>query len=677
MIDYKEYEKTVFEWLNKKHEKDPSFTFSLRKKGSKGAELNYFIGTEASKYFGTTFWFIPHGYPGSTTDLIDVFFTYSKDNKLAYHFEVVQTRSPEGPQNTLALVFVKKLKSILKIEFPTYEESPETNKMEWCQILGKNAGGYDNINDLFTDLEEDLNKMFPLIDKALAEFKAQNPTFIGHRITEQEFQDFLEKKDLRVQKYSRSTNMEETTSEETPINEQPKEKPNAFIEKPPLNQILFGPPGTGKTYNSINKALKIINEVEEQSLIWEDREAVKTQFDKRLAEGRIVFTTFHQSMSYEDFIEGLKPLKPEHSDTVVKYDVVPGIFKNICQNARTPNQTSFDVAYASLREELLATEVLSLKTPTGKEFGISLNTKHNLTLHTGPNKTKQGTLTKENIQKHISGEDKFDGWDGYFAGVLQHLKAKYGYSDYQPFAPKPYVLIIDEINRGNVSQIFGELITLIEEDKRLGKTEALEIMLPYSKEKFGVPANLYIIGTMNTADRSVEALDTALRRRFSFEEMPPKPELIGSNGKLKEELDGIDLGNLLSIINKRIEKLLGKDHQIGHSYFMSVDTLESLKMVFQNKIIPLLQEYFFGDYGKIGLVLGRGFVRKKVWDNKEISFADFDYESAADFEEREVYEIIDYANDAPNYKLQLKNIDIEMDFGKAIKLLLNQTIEQA
>ena len=173
-----------------------------------------------------------------------------------------------------------------------------------------------------------------------------------------------------------------------------------------------------------------------------------------------------------------------------------------------------------------------------------------------------------------------------------------------------FVLIIDEINRGNVSQIFGELITLVEEDKRLGTDEALEVTLPYSKEKFGVPPNLFIIGTMNTADRSVEAIDTALRRRFSFEEMPPKPELVAIEGKLKSQngfLDNIDLPLLLNTLNKRIEKLLDKDHQIGHSYFMSVLSFKDLKSTFQNKIIPLLQEYFFGDYGKIGLVLGKDF----------------------------------------------------------------------
>jgi 5-methylcytosine-specific restriction endonuclease McrBC GTP-binding regulatory subunit McrB len=209
-----------------------------------------------------------------------------------------------------------------------------------------------------------------------------------------------------------------------------------------------------------------------------------------------------------------------------------------------------------------------------------------------------------------------------------------------------FVLIIDEVNRGNVSQIFGELITLIEDDKRLGTEEALEVTLPYSKERFGVPPNLFIIGTMNTADRSVEALDAALRRRFSFEEMPPKPILIANEGKLKSTngfLDTIDLPLLLNTINRRIEKLLDKDHQIGHSYFMSVKNYIDLKSAFQNKIIPLLQEYFFGDYGKIGLVIGKEFFEPIEKDDENL-FADFEDYDASSFAERTIYKIKDIDN---------------------------------
>ena len=267
-----------------------------------------------------------------------------------------------------------------------------------------------------------------------------------------------------------------------------------------LNQILYGPPGTGKTYNTVSLAVDIL---EPGIPDWKTK---KTRFDEYIKDGRIVFTTFHQSMSYEDFVEGIKP---EENNGQIAYYVKPGIFKSLCDKA-------------------------------------------------------------------VAAKDE------------------------------PYVLIIDEINRGNVSQIFGELITLLEEDKRLGNEAELKVKLPYSQTEFGVPNNLYIIGTMNTADRSVEALDSALRRRFCFTEMMPRPEL------LKQEIDGIKLKEVLKIINKRIVVLKDREHQIGHSYFMKVLDVPSLKMVFKNNIIPLLPEYFYGNYEYIRLVLGDGFVKQNV-----------------------------------------------------------------
>ena len=201
--------------------------------------------------------------------------------------------------------------------------------------------------------------------------------------------------------------------------------------------------------------------------------------------------------------------------------------------------------------------------------------------------------------------------DGIFKSLS--IKAKYD-------VESNYVIVIDEINRGNVSKIFGELITLIEPTKRVNAIpieHPQEVTLPYSKKSFGIPNNLYIIGTMNTADRSITNIDTALRRRFVFTEFPPKYNL-SSIGIVEKNGKEIELNNLLKTINTRIEYLLDKDHQIGHSYFMNITNWEELCDKFRNNVIPLLQEYFYNDWEKIRLVLGDNDSWKKLETNKFI-----------------------------------------------------------
>ncbi len=426
----------------------------------------------------------------------------------------------------------------------------------------------------------------------------------------------------------------------------------------PLNQILYGPPGTGKTYNTINTALKIISEKEALQVDWEDRKAVKKLFDNYVLEGRIAFTTFHQSMSYEDFIEGIKPMEPQAEDTHIKYEVQAGIFKRMCDSAAIQKSNTFDQVYELLLNDIQneKEQELELKTMKGFPFWIQVNSRNNLNLFTGKNKQLNGTIKKEGLSIEASGVKYYEGWESYATSILQYLKAKYNYVLQGKIAQtKPYILIIDEINRGNVSAIFGELITLIEEDKRIGMPEEIQLQLPYSKKEFGVPSNLYIIGTMNTADRSVEALDTALRRRFSFIEMPPNYSL----KELKYELYGYTANTILATINVRIEKLLNKDYALGHAYFIGKNETSFITSFYKN-IIPLLQEYFYADYAKIGLVLGKGFVQAK--QELENVFADFDAEDAQDFASKTNWEIVQY-----------KVTDVE-GFAKAIAMLMNQPI---
>lgn len=263
--------------------------------------------------------------------------------------------------------------------------------------------------------------------------------------------------------------------------------------KIPLNQVFFGPPGTGKTYSLTYKAMSIIDGRDYDAPDEESFLKLKQSFDQKAAAGQIRFVTFHQSYSYEEFVEGIRPVLENNQ---IHYKVAPGILKVMAKAA-------------------------------------------------------------------------------------------------QNNPDKRYVLIIDEINRGNVSKIFGELITLIEEDKRLGRSNSLTLTLPYSQDSFGLPSNLYILATMNTADRSIALLDTALRRRFDFHEMMPQPDV------LEEDVEGVNLRRFLQAINERIELYYDRDHQIGHAYFIGVKTLEDMQAVLRYKVIPLLQEYFYNDWPKI------------------------------------------------------------------------------
>lgn len=558
---------------------------------------------------------------------------------------------------------------------------------------------------------------------------------------------------------------------------------------PPLNQILFGPPGTGKTHATVDKALEVLAP-EFLAAHSGKRTELKARFDELAAAGHVRFVTFHQSFSYEDFVEGLRATTEE--DGTLRYEVVDGVFKNLCeaavakvtQQAEAPidlagrrvwkmslgnsqgsdayifdeciakgyallgygELTDFsdckdrddvlkrflDDGHAVTRDSYAVTAVSTflLKMKVGDllvvsegnskfraigevtgdyeaitreaendEYGqcrkvkwlrvykpalpgdqLMNNQFSQMTLYelrsgaidmeklagllhsaqravavaplaafqvgelfggyrvaeasgevvevTKPNgnrvpfgmsllralaeHVRSGRITVEDIKdrKALEKLPKTDlepylvnGYSGILAPLVERLLGAGPHSQQSTEEPvrDAKVLIIDEINRGNVSRVFGELITLIEPSKRAGQAEALEVTLPYSKQRFSVPDNVYLIGTMNTADRSLAALDIALRRRFSFVEMPPRPDLLD-----EVDVQGVNIGQLLRAMNDRIEVLLDRDHCLGHAYFMPLKedpTLPRLAEIFRANILPLLQEYFFEDWQRIQWVL--------------------------------------------------------------------------
>ncbi len=459
-----------------------------------------------------------------------------------------------------------------------------------------------------------------------------------------------------------------------------------------LNSILYGPPGTGKTYTTTDMAVKLADPqwYKEQLNKLSDAEfrtALKQRYDELVTSERIVFTTFHQSFSYEDFIEGIRA--DTNDETAgIEYRIEDGVFKRLCDSAdkrilrneelgeqdiskrqfwkmslgNTQTMESEDIFNECIENNYVLLgwggpidftgcgtldevkqKYLQEMPDVDRKFAFSAvnrfknkiakgdiivvsagNTRYQaiaevmsdyeylddderdwffqsrkvrwLKVYEKPRPVSEiygKIFSQQTLYKLKPAQLKFDALSGLLA------------KDNAVAAPEPYVLIIDEINRGNISRIFGELITLLEPDKRKGGADERSVTLPYSKKSFQVPQNVYVIGTMNTADRSLVQLDLALRRRFNFFNMPPRPELLQGI-----KVHGVDMAEMLDTINQRIEILLDRDHLLGHAYLFALKDItgeearaQCLGDIFRNNIIPLLQEYFFDDWERIRWLL--------------------------------------------------------------------------
>ena len=458
-------------------------------------------------------------------------------------------------------------------------------------------------------------------------------------------------------------------------------KPNSIQQKTQatqgasMNLILYGPPGTGKTYQTIRRAVEIIDGKSSGT-----DEEIKKRFDQLLDQSQIGFVTFHQSYSYEDFVEGIRPVMDDDGSTgIPRYECRDGIFKTMCATARSDTGVAGAVAesdWGSLRiwkmslgdtlnpdeahiyDDCIKGNFIAHGAGRGLDFTKAKTPEQIRKALESIDWTNAPTTLSHNIKQiqalkidmrkgdiviishgnhkfraigRVNGEYKFDPscdypqtrpvkWLRIFSEpqTKDRLLRGKAFSQLTLYSlaekdikmdslremlsrqdkkvPGKYVLVIDEINRGNISKILGELITLIEPDKRQGQRHALSVTLPYSKEPFSVPGNLYIIGTMNTADKSIALVDVALRRRFEFEELMPDFTVCA---KLTA-----DMRDVLNKLNYRIVLRKDRDHQIGHAYFFAVGTIAEFNHVFAKQIIPLLQEYFYNDWEGLRYVLG-------------------------------------------------------------------------
>ena len=538
-------------------------------------------------------------------------------------------------------------------------------KEEAINIMRKNALNLVKVldshgfnSDENIDLGENLSELGELYQKGTIFYKAyKHEALPSEEELKKDLKDMIEIYNQYIDEYIKEEHNLGVTTSQKNLAKLGENKDMRNTKKLGLNTILYGPPGTGKTYNTVRYAVSICEpDLDIESMKYDD---VLAKFRELKDNGRIEFTTFHQSYGYEEFIEGIKPIMVSTSDGEyskdVKYDIIPGVFKEFCTEAakKIVETKGFDISDdASIWKVTIRSEVRqdcfdnnrvridwNFDTDGANGFvndmvagDIIISTYGNRKRINGiavitddeayELKTEADKTTRD--VKWLAKNIDLDITDINEGKILHRMTVarvpKMKISDIVELArkvnnnlagtvikdnKKPYVFIIDEINRGNISKIFGELITLIEETKRAGADEAMEVTLPYSGDTFSVPKNVYILGTMNTADRSIALMDTALRRRFDFIEMMPDTNVLKNIGA--DKVDGLDVAAMLDTINDRIKFLYDREHTIGHAFFTGLKdspTVEKLATIFSKSVIPLLQEYFYEDYQKIQFVLG-------------------------------------------------------------------------
>ena len=476
---------------------------------------------------------------------------------------VINFANPDSPDNYIEWVY----NAAKEHQIPFYEKLssifPKADKIH----ERKYRYHYSN-SDYLKNLKQFLREDKPKIDQLISDLNLKDDFFMS----EDKFQKSLS----RILSITEGINNPETVP---PANSLVKS--NDFG----LNTILYGPPGTGKTFHSIDKAVEIVNG--EYS---SDHDLNKEEFDRLRKEGQIEFIAFHQNYTYEDFMIGLKP---DLEGSELKFKRAEGIFYKLCKRAEQNYLASTKASSANLKpfEEVLTQflkplqekdEEIKVQMASGKaSFWITDINPSNLSFRKQSGGTHHSLSIDTMKELYEQSREFTSGLKYYYVPLLDELW-KLGRLKAEKIELKKYVLVIDEINRANISKVFGELITLLEADKRIGEDNELKVSIPNSDKEFGVPPNLYVLGTMNTADRSIALVDIALRRRFEFIGMYPD----------YDEIDNEEARELLRQINKVVyAKKSSADYLIGHAYFMNEDSIEK---VLKTKVIPLLSEYFMG-----------------------------------------------------------------------------------